>query len=397
MKKVLLLTALISLTTHALFAQNPTIQNGGFESWTGLEPDNWITLNSLAVLFATQAAYQATAAGEFHDGSSAVKLVTMTHPNPIVGALPSTLTNGVSSNAGAGINTRPESLGGWVRFDPNGVDTGTVDITLRRWDDVNKVRVTVGTAKKKFGNTNGVFENFVLPIEYQSSEKPDTAVIVFASGYAGLAKSNTAMFIDDLYYVCKTYDLNESVDVCSGDDYTFPDGSTQSNITEQVVYTSYLQTTELCDSNITTTVNVKPVYEFDESVTVSLGEDYTFPDGSTESNITAQVVYISNIQTNSTCINITTTVDVEPNSVQTPEDIALTVYPNPTQDVLRILSSTSNVFRTASVYGLDGKLVQHVTLNSQSIDVSGLSTGTYVLGLRTDEGVVVRRTFIKTE
>jgi len=110
-----------------------------------------------------------------------------------------------------------------------------------------------------------------------------------------------------------TYDLSESVVVCEGESYTFPDGSTQSNITAQVVYTSNLQTTEGCDSIIETTVDVNPTYALAESVVVCEGESYTFPDGSTQSNITAQVVYTSNLQTTEGCDSIIeTTVNVNP-------------------------------------------------------------------------------------
>ena len=107
------------------------------------------------------------------------------------------------------------------------------------------------------------------------------------------------------------YNLSETVTVCSGDSYLFPDGTTQSNITAQVIHTSNLQTTLLCDSIITTTVNVNPVYNLTETATVCSGDNYLFPDGTTQSNITAQVIHTSNLQTALLCDSIiTTTVDV---------------------------------------------------------------------------------------
>ena len=109
------------------------------------------------------------------------------------------------------------------------------------------------------------------------------------------------------------YNLSETVTVCSGDSYLFPDGTTQSNITAQVIHTSNLQTTLLCDSIITTTVNVNPVYNLTETATVCSGDSYLFPDGTTETNITAQVVHVSNLQTTMLCDSIiTTTVNVNP-------------------------------------------------------------------------------------
>lgn len=98
--------------------------------------------------------------------------------------------------------------------------------------------------------------------------------------------------------VTNGFNLTEIVSVCSGGSYTFPDGSVQNNITAQVVYTSNLQTAVGgCDSIIETTVNLAPEYILTESATVCSGGSYEFPDGTVESNITAQVVYVSNLQT----------------------------------------------------------------------------------------------------
>ena len=109
------------------------------------------------------------------------------------------------------------------------------------------------------------------------------------------------------------YDLTETKSVCSGGSYTFPDGTSQSNITAQVIHTSNLQTTLLCDSIITTTVNVNPVYNLTETKSVCSGGSYTFPDGTSQSNITAQVIHTSNLQTTLLCDSIiTTTVNVNP-------------------------------------------------------------------------------------
>ncbi|MCB0381476.1 MAG: hypothetical protein KDD24_09485, partial [Flavobacteriales bacterium] len=52
--------------------------------------------------------------------------------------------------------------------------------------------------------------------------------------------------------------VQETDAVCSGGSYTFPDGTTQNNITTTVVYNSTLQTTQGCDSIVETTVNVNP-------------------------------------------------------------------------------------------------------------------------------------------
>jgi hypothetical protein len=52
------------------------------------------------------------------------------------------------------------------------------------------------------------------------------------------------------------YFFTETIGVCPGETYIFPDGTTWSNITAPIVYTSYLSTMQLCDSTIETTIEV---------------------------------------------------------------------------------------------------------------------------------------------
>jgi hypothetical protein len=63
---------------------------------------------------------------------------------------------------------------------------------------------------------------------------------------------------------CLTHAESESIEVCFGDTYTFPDGSQQANITSQFIHTSYFQNMFACDSLIETTVNVTQI---DNSIT----------------------------------------------------------------------------------------------------------------------------------
>ncbi|NOQ27294.1 MAG: hypothetical protein GQ564_18185, partial [Bacteroidales bacterium] len=108
------------------------------------------------------------------------------------------------------------------------------------------------------------------------------------------------------------FNLSESDAICVGESYIFPDGATQNSITSQVIHVSNLQTVLGCDSIIETTVNVNPTYNDSESITINSGESYTFPDGITQNNITSQVVYTSNLQTVFGCDSIIeTTVNVE--------------------------------------------------------------------------------------
>ncbi|AZA89592.1 Por secretion system C-terminal sorting domain [Chryseobacterium nakagawai] len=70
---------------------------------------------------------------------------------------------------------------------------------------------------------------------------------------------------------------------------------------------------------------------------------------------------------------------------------ALTVYPNPAVDIIKI--NTSDRIKRIEVYDLTGKKI-NITLNGDKIDVRELSSGTYLLNIET-EGQNFTKKFIK--
>lgn len=65
-------------------------------------------------------------------------------------------------------------------------------------------------------------------------------------------------------------------------------------------------------------------------------------------------------------------------------------YPNPTQDFLNISETLKNI----EIYSLEGKRALEIQ-NTQSIDVSGLAKGTYIIKAQTLEGKNINSKFIK--
>ncbi|MCB0754369.1 MAG: T9SS type A sorting domain-containing protein [Flavobacteriales bacterium] len=108
------------------------------------------------------------------------------------------------------------------------------------------------------------------------------------------------------------YDEVVNVTICSGSDYTFPDGTEQTNITQDVVQVSTLTSSLNCDSTVTTNITVGADFQTAETASVCAGGSFTFPDGTTQTDITQQVVYTSTLQaTTSSCDSlVTTTVEV---------------------------------------------------------------------------------------
>jgi hypothetical protein len=65
----------------------------------------------------------------------------------------------------------------------------------------------------------------------------------------------------------------------------------------------------------------------------------------------------------------------------------LSVYPNPVTDVLRIANADNLANASFSIVDILGKtVVQSKTLNNDSIDVSNLSSGVYILSVSSEEG-----------
>ncbi|HEY1038555.1 MAG TPA: T9SS type A sorting domain-containing protein, partial [Bacteroidia bacterium] len=111
-----------------------------------------------------------------------------------------------------------------------------------------------------------------------------------------------------------TYSISETFAVCSGSNYTFPDGSTTTNITSTVVHLSSFTTSLGCDSNIVTTINVNPLYNLNQNANVCSGSNFQFPDGTMANNVTSTVSHTSNLTSVITGCDsiINTTVNVTP-------------------------------------------------------------------------------------
>lgn len=80
------------------------------------------------------------------------------------------------------------------------------------------------------------------------------------------------------------------------------------------------------------------------------------------------------------------TLNVQTLGVETFEESALTVFPNPTKDVLNV--KYKSVINTVKIYNLLGQevLAQNAKHNQLQIDVSALTAGAYIVKLFADKG-----------
>ena len=164
-----------------------------------------------------------------------------------------------------------------------------------------------------------------------------------------------------------TYNTPESDSVCSGDSYTFPDGSTTLNITSTTVYVSTFPSINSCDSNYTTTIYVKPKYNISTIDTVCSGDSFTFPDGFVLNNITGATSHISNFMTVLGCDSIINSgVYVNPvYNITTNEGICSGLdftFPDGFIQT-NVTSPTSHVSNLMTVKGCDSIITTNVAVN----------------------------------
>lgn len=178
------------------------------------------------------------------------------------------------------------------------------------------------------------------------------------------------IFMDNVsiqFYQKTPYTGNETYTVCSGDSYTFPDGFLESNITGTVNHTSMLQGQFGCDSTINTTVNVLPSYNLTENIFICSGSDYLYPDGFSQTNITVPTNHVSNLVAINGCDSIiTTNINVYP-EYNLSESISVCAgashtYPDGSSST-NILSPESHVSNLTTMNGCDSIITTTISVN----------------------------------
>lgn len=208
-----------------------------------------------------------------------------------------------------------------------------------------------------------------------STQMNITAQVIYTSTITNAAGCDSV--VTTTVNVNPVYALNDSYSVCSGSSFTFADGSTQSNITSTAVHTSSLSTVNGCDSAITTTVNVNPTYALSDSSSICSGGSFTFADGSTQTNITATVVYTSMLSSVNGCDSaITTTVNVNAtyslsNSFTVCSGSSFTFADGSTQS--NITSPVTYTSALSTVNGCDSSITTTVMVDQPDTSVTVLN------------------------
>ncbi len=108
-------------------------------------------------------------------------------------------------------------------------------------------------------------------------------------------------------YITPTYNQTENTILCSGNNYTFYDGTIFTNINTDTFHVSNLVSAFGCDSMITTHLHIQPTYNHSENINLCSGNNYTFYDGVIFSNIIADTSHASHLVSMLGCDSIITT------------------------------------------------------------------------------------------
>ena len=186
--------------------EQPTQLNGGFEAWVNhsiTTPYNWFTSDST---------FQTT---DSHSGQYAI-MTKSELQQPGHGGNNSSPINPGSVSTGQWINTsantgyyrgQPDSLKtdtlvGWYKYFPSGVDTAYAMISLSK----NGVQLGYGAFVPLVAASNYTF--FKLP--YQSSIAPDSVTVTFSSSKwdATVANAGSTLYLDDVYFTSQFLHIN---------------------------------------------------------------------------------------------------------------------------------------------------------------------------------------------
>ena len=217
MKKFFTIISVITITATGALAQ--ALPNNGFEAWTPNAspaydtPNSWSTLNPTTVTFGgVITCFKATAAGDFHNGTAALKLVTKTVATQVVNGIATTGTIDVLTqkiNGGIAYTGRPDSLVGFYKYTPVNTDNGFIQMILTgAGGDTD----TVGIATFKTpATTVAAYTRFSAKFTYKSTNAVAKALcIISSSASATVHFDGSILFVDDLDLISIPTDIKES-------------------------------------------------------------------------------------------------------------------------------------------------------------------------------------------
>ncbi|MEE0937505.1 MAG: leucine-rich repeat domain-containing protein [Bacteroidales bacterium] len=167
--------------------------------------------------------------------------------------------------------------------------------------------------------------------------------------------------------------------ICEGQTYT----ENNFNVSEAGVYTQNLTSVNGCDSIVTLTVSVNPTFDTTINATINTGETYTeFGFNESESG-----TYVQNLQTVNGCDStITLNLTVNSSLYDVAELTEITFYPNPTSGKVTFSKEIEKI----EVIDNIGKVVMRF-FDTNEIDIETLPAGAYYLRMTIGDKTIMRK------
>lgn len=198
------------------FQSQAQVPNGGFETWTGNDPDGWVTTNGLMQLGNPQSVFQSSDA---HSGTSACEIRTINVVNKIPGVGIPDFTGSVftgkqvftTSYFGFPYSQKPSMLRFWYKYNARSNDTASILAYTTRWDAALNKRDTLAIAMSKITDSVGVYtKREVYFYVMDSIHTPDSAVVLFASSSVLANKVGAVLLLDDVEFAGGNVGISES-------------------------------------------------------------------------------------------------------------------------------------------------------------------------------------------
>ncbi|MEE1226065.1 MAG: leucine-rich repeat domain-containing protein [Bacteroidales bacterium] len=169
-----------------------------------------------------------------------------------------------------------------------------------------------------------------------------------------------------------------SANICQGQVYD----ENGFNVSEAGVYTQTLTSVNGCDSIVTLTVSVNPTFDTTINATINTGETYAeFGFNESEAG-----TYVQNLQTVNGCDSTITLVLSVNSSLIDIEENEISLYPNPTKSEITF----SQAIEKIEVIDLTGKAILTFS-NAKTINIESLPAGAYYLRLTNEEKTTMQK------
>ena len=175
------------------------------------------------------------------------------------------------------------------------------------------------------------------------------------------------------------YNTELTATICEGQAYT----ENNFNVSEAGVYTQNLTSVNGCDSVVTLTVSVNPTFDTTINATINSGETYAeFGFNESESG-----TYVQNLQTENGCDStITLNLTVNSSLYDVAELVEITFYPNPTSGKVTFSKEIEKI----EVIDNIGKVVMRF-FDTNEINIEALPAGAYYLRMTIEDKTIMRK------